>query len=341
MCGQGGRRCCGLQRVLISLSRPRGNDQVGWEVGAPVAKLAAAVIGRVTGELPYRVLLVGSPSTSSSAAGCAPGRRSPPGGFGVETPGRKVLERLVFRIVTRELDDGVLAMLGFDDLQRLVTVRGEREVAPIRSQLSLRSHQPSATHDQTPATGGCSAICASPPSGSSLPTAHRAGAGRAGDGGRSAPPGATTSRSCTSPIAAASTAAIRASLLSSVGDRPEAATGEVAVAARQHAPEGGQERSGRLGAGAVEVGGVVTGPCPVGVAAAPARFLTARAGPDDVGAVDAEVPVVAEQAAAQRQHAVPLPAPMHLTTPPLHGRPPTRPARRPALRSARLPSGRR
>src|SRR5215217_6666244 len=38
-----------------------------------------------------------------------------PGGVGVKAPGGKVRERLVFEIADRELDDGVLTVLGLDD----------------------------------------------------------------------------------------------------------------------------------------------------------------------------------------------------------------------------------
>ena len=38
-----------------------------------------------------------------------------PGGVGGEVPGGEVRERLVFEVADRELDDGVLAVLGLDD----------------------------------------------------------------------------------------------------------------------------------------------------------------------------------------------------------------------------------
>ena len=74
-------------------------------------------------------------------------------------------ERLVFEVADRELDDGVLAMLGLDDLQCLGAVGQEREVAPVRQQLGLRADQAGATHDQPAAATVVSAICASPPTG--------------------------------------------------------------------------------------------------------------------------------------------------------------------------------
>ena len=75
-------------------------------------------------------------------------------------------ERLVFEVADRELDDGVLAMLGLDDADRVGAVGQEREVPPVGKQLGLRADQAGATHDQTLAARTVvSAICASPPAG--------------------------------------------------------------------------------------------------------------------------------------------------------------------------------
>ena len=57
-------------------------------------------------------------------------------------------ERLVFEVADRELDDGVLAVLGLDQLERLGAVGDEREVAPVRPQLGLGADQAGAAHDQ-------------------------------------------------------------------------------------------------------------------------------------------------------------------------------------------------
>ena len=54
-----------------------------------------------------------------------------PGAVGGELAGGEVRERLVFEIADRELDDGVLAMLGLDQQQRLGAVGREREVLPV------------------------------------------------------------------------------------------------------------------------------------------------------------------------------------------------------------------
>jgi hypothetical protein len=77
-----------------------------------------------------------------------------------------VRQRLVFEIADGELDDGVLAVLCFDEFQRLGAVGQKREVAPVGSQLGLGAQQPGAPDDQalTVAERGPE-ICASPSSG--------------------------------------------------------------------------------------------------------------------------------------------------------------------------------
>ena len=57
---------------------------------------------------------------------------------------------LVFEIADRELDDGVLAMLGLDQHQRLGAVGRKREVLPVREQLGLLADEPGAAPDQPP-----------------------------------------------------------------------------------------------------------------------------------------------------------------------------------------------
>jgi hypothetical protein len=59
---------------------------------------------------------------------------------------------LVFEIADRELDDGVLAILGLDQEQRLGAVRGEREVLPVGEQFGLLADETCAGHDQPPTT---------------------------------------------------------------------------------------------------------------------------------------------------------------------------------------------
>jgi hypothetical protein len=64
-----------------------------------------------------------------------------------------VLKRLVFEIADGELDDGVLAVLGLDDLEEVGAVGDEREVAPVGPQLGLGADQAGAADDQPSAAG--------------------------------------------------------------------------------------------------------------------------------------------------------------------------------------------
>jgi hypothetical protein len=75
-----------------------------------------------------------------------------PGAIGGELARGEVAEGLVFEIADRELDDGVLAMLGFDELQRVGAVGREREVLPVGEQLRLVADQAHAADDQPPVT---------------------------------------------------------------------------------------------------------------------------------------------------------------------------------------------
>ena len=59
-------------------------------------------------------------------------------------------KRLVFEIADREFDDGVLAMLGLDEQQRLGAVGREREVLPVGEQVGLLADQTGAARDQPP-----------------------------------------------------------------------------------------------------------------------------------------------------------------------------------------------
>ena len=76
-----------------------------------------------------------------------------PGAVGVEAAGGEVRERLVFEVADRELDDGVLAMLSLDQLERLGAVGDEREVAPVGPELGLGADQAAAADDQSPPAG--------------------------------------------------------------------------------------------------------------------------------------------------------------------------------------------
>ena len=61
-------------------------------------------------------------------------------------------ERLVFEIADPEFDDGVLAMLGLDEQQRLGAVGREREVLPVGEQVGLLADEACAARDQPPIT---------------------------------------------------------------------------------------------------------------------------------------------------------------------------------------------
>src|SRR5436190_22664340 len=71
-----------------------------------------------------------------------------------ELAGGEMRERLVFEVADRQLDDGVLAVLGLDYLQRVGAVGEEREVAPVGPQLGLRAEQARAPDDHPLATQG-------------------------------------------------------------------------------------------------------------------------------------------------------------------------------------------
>ena len=73
-----------------------------------------------------------------------------PCAVGVELPGREVRQGLVFEVGDHLLDDGVLAVLGFDHGDLLAAVGDEREVPPVGPQLSLGAEQTGAADDQPP-----------------------------------------------------------------------------------------------------------------------------------------------------------------------------------------------
>ena len=71
-----------------------------------------------------------------------------PGRVGKELAGREVRQGLVFEVADRELHDRVLAMLRFDDLDRVGPVGQKRVVAPVGPELGLGSQESGAAHDQ-------------------------------------------------------------------------------------------------------------------------------------------------------------------------------------------------
>src|SRR3954452_1498695 len=74
-----------------------------------------------------------------------------PGGVGEKVPGGKVREGLVFEIADRELDLGVLTMLGLDERERVGAVGDEWEQFPRRQQLALAVQGADAANDESPA----------------------------------------------------------------------------------------------------------------------------------------------------------------------------------------------
>jgi hypothetical protein len=73
-----------------------------------------------------------------------------PGGVGEEAPGREVRQRLILEVADGELDDGVLAVLGFDDVERFSSVGDEREQLPRRQQLALAVKRANTPDDEAP-----------------------------------------------------------------------------------------------------------------------------------------------------------------------------------------------
>ena len=88
-----------------------------------------------------------------------------PGGVGVNSAGREVRQRLIFEVADRELDHGVLAVLGLDDPEWVGAVGHEREVPPVRQQLGLRADRAGRGGRPAVRPSVVSAICASPSSG--------------------------------------------------------------------------------------------------------------------------------------------------------------------------------
>ena len=74
-----------------------------------------------------------------------------PGAVGVEMAGGEVRQGLVFEVGDDLLDDGVVAVLGLDGLDRIGPVGEKREMAPVRPQRGLRADQAGAADDQPPA----------------------------------------------------------------------------------------------------------------------------------------------------------------------------------------------
>src|SRR3954454_2395973 len=67
---------------------------------------------------------------------------------GGELARREVRQGLVFEVADRELDDGVPAMLGLDEFDRVGAVGQEREVSPVGPELGLVAEQSGAPDDQ-------------------------------------------------------------------------------------------------------------------------------------------------------------------------------------------------
>ena len=74
-----------------------------------------------------------------------------PGGVGGVVAGWEVREGLVFEVADGLLDDGVVAVFGLDDRERVGAVGHEREVPPVGPQLGLRADQAGAPDDHPPA----------------------------------------------------------------------------------------------------------------------------------------------------------------------------------------------
>jgi hypothetical protein len=87
-------------------------------------------------------------SAASTGSSCSQTRRTRQPAAASALARRKVHERLVFELADAELDDGVLAVLGFDDANRLAAVGQKREVTPIGPELALGAEQPGAPDDQ-------------------------------------------------------------------------------------------------------------------------------------------------------------------------------------------------
>jgi hypothetical protein len=83
-----------------------------------------------------------------------------PRAVGVELAGGEVRECLVFEVADDQLDDGVLAVLGLDDLQRLGPVGGEREVLPAGQKFALGVECPARRTMRRWSPSVVSAICA-------------------------------------------------------------------------------------------------------------------------------------------------------------------------------------
>ena len=57
---------------------------------------------------------------------------------------------LIFEVADRELDDGVLAVFGLDDRERVGAVGDEREVSPVGPQLGLGADKAGAADSRRP-----------------------------------------------------------------------------------------------------------------------------------------------------------------------------------------------
>ena len=153
--GRGGQRSYPLKRAgEVALPGPAGG-----EVKCPLAGGAGQAAGHL--KQPAAEGAGSADGLAGQADQGAPAQQvvrqagdHGPGAVGVELAGGEVRERLVFEVADRELDDGVLAVLGLDHLERLAAVGEEREVAPVGPELGLRTEQAGAADDQALAVGG-------------------------------------------------------------------------------------------------------------------------------------------------------------------------------------------
>jgi len=151
--GEGGKRADAGERVVeVLLPGPAGGHPecplpggAGQSTGDSEESVAAGVGGAGA------VLGQADQAGPSSEVVRQRGDHGPGAVRGVPAGG-EVRERLVFEIADRELDDGVLTMVGLDQEQRLGAVGREREVLAVRKQLGLLADQTCAADDQPPIT---------------------------------------------------------------------------------------------------------------------------------------------------------------------------------------------
>jgi hypothetical protein len=116
-------------------------DEVGLPgtAGGEVKRPAAAGVGQRPGSASSlrrtvraaRTVVAGRPITAVPAQQVVRETRDDgPGGVGGKLAGGEVRQRLVLEVADRQLDDGVLAVLGLDQFERLGAVGEEGEQLP-------------------------------------------------------------------------------------------------------------------------------------------------------------------------------------------------------------------